>query len=172
MKTINNVEYKTLKEILTTINTNLRYPKVSEQLHSLALTEFAIEAEKNGATILSASVKKIKTDSGDIKNVIGSYIKYTYNFTHQYYIQFDSNPFFEPMGYIEYYTNKHRISTGLTELPHIWDNVNPYSIEDSNIMQLIENLRQAEKYLKSLSFNCKDQYVSYRDNYQQKIYQF
>ena len=167
MKTINNVEYKTLQEILTTINTNLKYPKVSEQLHSIALTEFATKAEKNGATILSASVQNIKTDSGDIKNVIGSYINYTYNFT-----QFDSNPFFEPMGYIEYYTNKHRISTGLTELPHIWDNVNPYSIEDNNIMQLIKNLRAAEKYLKSLSCNCKDQYVSYRDNYQQKIYQF
>ena len=80
MKKINNIEYKTLKEILTTINTNVKYPKVSEQLHSLALTEFAIEAEKNGATILSASVKKITTDNGDIKNVIGSYIKYTYNF--------------------------------------------------------------------------------------------
>ena len=172
MKTINNVEYKTLKEILTTINTNIKYPKVSEQLHSLALTEFAIEAEKNGATILSASVKKIKTDSGDIKNVIGSYIKYTYNFENQYYMQFDSNPFFEPMGYIEYYTNKHRISTGLTELFHIWDNDNPYSIEDNNITQLIKNIKQAEKYLKSLSYVCKDQYVAYRDNYQQKIYQF
>ena len=172
MKTINNVEYKTLKEILTTINTNINYPKVSEQLHSLALTEFAIEAEKNGATILSASIKKIKTDSGDIKNVIGSYIKYTYNFEKKYYIQFDANPFFEPMGYIEYYANKHRISTGLTELLHIWDNVNLYSIEDSNIMQLIENLKQVEKYLKSFSFNCKNQYVYYRDNYQQTIYQF
>ena len=172
MKTINNVEYKTLQEILTTINTNLKYPKVSEQLHSLALTGFAIEAEKNGATILSASIKKIKTDSGDIKNVIGSYIKYTYNFGKQYYIQFDANPFFEPMGYVEYYINKHRISTGLTELLHIWDNVNPYSIEDSNIMQLIENLKQVEKYLKNFSFNYKDQYVYYRDNYKQTIYQF
>ena len=172
MKTINNVEYKTLKEILTTINTNIKYPKVSEQLHSLALTEFAIEAEKNGATILGASVKKIKTDSGDIKNVIGSYIKYTYNFEKQYYIQFDANPFFEPQGYIEYYTNKQRISTGLTELPHIWDNVDPYSIEDNNIIQLIENLRTTENYLNNFSFNCKDQYVPYRDNYQQKIYQF
>ena len=172
MKKINNVEYKTLKEILTTINTNIKYPKVSEQLHSLALTEFAIEAEKNGATILSASVKKIKTDNGDIKNVIGSYIKYTYNFETQYYIQFDANPFFEPMGYIEYYTNKHRISTGVTELLHIWDNVNPYSIEDNNIMQLIKNLRAVEKYLKSLSYVCKDQYVAYRDNWEQKIYQF
>ena len=172
MKKINNIEYKTLKEILTTIDTNLTYPKVSEQLHSLALTEFIIEAEKNGATLLSASVKKIKTDNGDIKNVIGSYIKYTYNFETKYYIQFDANPFFEPMGYIEYYTNKHRISTGLTELSHIWDNVNPYSIEDNNITQLIKNIKQAEKYLKSLSYVCKDQYVSYRDNYQQKIYQF
>lgn len=172
MKTINNVEYKTLKEILTTINTNLRYPKVSEQLHTLALTEFIIEAEKNGATILSVSVKKIKTDNGDIKNVIGSYIKYTYNFETQYYIQFDANPFFEPMGYIEYYTNKHRISTGVTELLHIWDNVNPYSIENNNITQLIKNIKQAEKYLKSLSYVCKDQYVAYRDNWEQKIYQF
>ena len=172
MKTINNAEYKTLKEILTTINTNLKYPKVSEQLHSLALTEFAIKAEKNGATILSASVKKIKTDNGDIKNVIGSYIKYTYNFETKYYIQFDANPFFEPMGYIEYYTNKHRISTGLTELPHIWNNVNPYSIENNNIEQLIKNIKQAEKYLKSLSCVCEDQYVAYRDNWKQKIYQF
>ena len=172
MKTINNVEYKTLQEILTTINTNLKYPKVSEQLHSIALTEFATKAEKNGATILSASVKKIKTDSGDIKNVIGSYIKYTYNFKNQYYIQFDANPFFEPMGYIEYYTNKHRISTGVTELLHIWDNVNPYSIENNNIEQLIKNIKQAEKYLKSLSYVCKDQYVAYRDNWEQKIYQF
>lgn len=172
MKIINNVEYKTLKEILTSINTSLKYPRVSEQLHSLALTEFIIEAEKKGATILSASVKKIKTDNKDIKNVIGSYIKYTYNFKTKYYIQFDENPFFEPIGCVDYYTNDYRISTTLTELPHIWDNVNPYSIKDDNIIQLIKNLKQAEKYLKSLSYNYKDRYIAYRDNWGQQIYQF
>lgn len=170
MKTINNNEYKTVGEILLETNSQRLYPRISEQLHSLALTEFAIQIEKTGATILSANPKKIIIDTGDVKNVIGSYIKYTYDFLHQYYIQFDSNPFFEPMGYIEYYTNKHRISTGLTELPHIWDNVNPYSVEDDNITQLIKNLKQAEEYLKSLSFVCRDQYVAHRDNFEQKIY--
>ena len=62
------------------------------------------------------------------------------------------------------------MSTGLTELPHIWDNVNPYSVEDDNITQLIKNLKQAEEYLKSLSFVCRDQYVAHRDNFEQKIY--
>lgn len=170
MKTINNNEYKTVGEILLETNSQRLYPRISKQLHSLALTEFAIQIEKTGATILSVAPKKIKTDHANMINVVGSYIKYTYDFIHQYYIQFDSNPFFEPMGYIEYYTHKHRISTGLTELPHIWDNVNPYSVEDDNITQLIKNLKQAEEYLKSLSFACRDQYVAHRDNFEQKIY--
>ena len=172
MKTVNNSEYKTVEEILLETKNQILYPRTSEQLHSLALTEFAIHIEKSGATILSVAPKKIKTDDGNVKNVVGSFIKYTYDFIHQYYIQFDSNPFFEPMGYIEYYTHKHRISTGLTELPHIWDNVNAYSVEDDNITQLIKNLKQAEEYLKSLSFVCKDRYLAYRDNFKQTIYNY
>ena len=140
--------------------------------------QFAIYMLKNGEMI-NGSYEGFQRDRDHreinefmpcVKNVIGSYIKYTYDFLHQYYIQFDSNPFFEPMGYIEYYTHKHRMSTGLTELPHIWDNVNPYSVEDDNITQLIKNLKQAEEYLKSLSFVCRDQYVAHRDNFEQKIY--
>ena len=52
MKTINNRDYKTVGEILLETKNQLLYPRTSEQLHSLALTCFALKIEKYGATIL------------------------------------------------------------------------------------------------------------------------
>ena len=101
---------------------------------------------------------------------VGTFLKYTYDGHYIYYIQFDENPFFPQQGYREYYTDKHRVSTGLTEFDFIWDGVNEYSSEDKYINKLTENLHKCEEYLKLLSMPCKDKYVPYRDNIEQKIY--
>lgn len=164
-------EYKTIEEILDMVKDNRPlYAKASEELHTLALTKFAKYVNDKGGKIISCSVKNIKKNNGEEEPVVGSYLKYTYDDELVYYIQFDVNPFFEPRGYIEYYTNKHRISTGITDIPNIWNNVEVYVPDSKNIQQLFKNIIEAEKYLKSLSFVCRDKYVQYRDNIEQHIY--
>ena len=165
----NKYEYKTVKEILEMGCTQKRYYKSAKILQSLALTQFAKEIENKGAKILSCSPVNIKFN-GEWDLTIGTYLKYTYDGHYIYYIQFDENPFFPQQGYREYYTDKHRVSTGLTEFDFIWDGVNEYSSEDKYINKLTENLHKCEEYLKSLSMPCKDKYVPYRDTIEQKIY--
>ena len=164
-----NDEYKTVTEILAMAYNKKRYYKSAKTLQSLALTKFAKEIEKRGAKILSCSPVNIQFN-GKENLTIGTYLKYTYDGHYIYYIQFDENPFFPQKGYREYYTDKHRISTGLTEFDFLWDGVNEYSFEDKYVKKLSKNLHECEKYLKSLSMPCKDTYVSYRDNIEQKIY--
>lgn len=165
MKTI-----KTVNQILQMVNEtsplNFRDAKI---LQSMALTEFAKVVERKGGKVLTASPKRIKYNDNRI-NVIGSYLKYTYDNIYVHYFQFDDNPFFPQMGYVEYYTNNHRISTGLTEVPHIWDNVNAWKATDENIKTLTNNLISAEKYLNKLSLVYKDKFVPWRDTMEQKIY--
>ena len=164
-----NDEYKTVTEILAMAYNKKRYYKSAKTLQSLALTKFAKEIEKRGAKILSCSPVNIQFN-GKENLTIGTYLKYTYDGHYIYYIQFDENPFFPQKGYREYYTDKHRISTGLTEFDFLWDGVNEYSFEDKYVKKLSENLHKCEKYLKSLSMPRKDTYVPYRDNIEQKIY--
>ena len=161
---------KTVNEILEMVNeTSPFHFRDAKILQSMALTEFAKIIERKGGKILTASPKSIKYNGNRI-NVIGSYIKYTYDNIYVHYFQFDENPFFPQMGYVEYYTHDHRISTGLTEVPHIWDNVNAWEATDENIKTLTNNLINAEKYLNKLSFVCRDKFVSYRDTMEQEIY--
>lgn len=164
-----NDEYKTVTEILAMAYNKKRYYKSAKTLQSLALTKFAKEIEKRGAKILSCSPVNIQFN-GEENLTIGTYLKYTYDGHFIYYIQFDENPCFPQQGYREYYTDKHRISTGLTEFNFLWDGVNEYSFEDKYVKKLSENLHKCEKYLKSLSMPRKDTYVPYRDNMEQKIY--
>lgn len=167
-KTTKN-EYKTVKEILAMVYNQKRYYRATKTLQSFALTEFAKEIEKKGAKILSCSPVNVQFNrEGHL--TIGTYLKYTYDGHYIYYIQFDENPFFPQKGYREYYTDKHRVSTGLTEFNFIWDGVNEYSFEEKYVKKLTENLHKCEEYLKTLSMTCKDKYVPYRDTIEQKIY--
>lgn len=146
-----------------------RYYKAAKTLQALALTGFAKEIEQKGAKILSCSPVNIQFD-GKGHLTVGTYLKYTYDGYFIYYIQFDENPFFPQQGYREYYTDKHRISTGLIEFNFIWDNINEYSFEEKYVKKLTENLHKCEEYLGTLSMPCKDEYVSCRDKLEQKIY--
>ena len=123
-----NYEYKTVTEILEMGCPQKRYYKSAKILQSLALTQFAKQIENRGAKILSCSPVNIKFN-GEWDLTIGTYLKYTYDGHYIYYIQFDENPFFPQQGYREYYTDKHRVSTGLTEFDFIWDGVDEYSFE-------------------------------------------
>ena len=127
-ETTNN-KYKKVTEILAMAYNKKRYYKSAKILQSLALTKFAKEIEKRGAKILSCSPVNIQFN-GEENLTIGTYLKYTYDGHFIYYIQFDENPCFSQQGYREYYTDKHRISTGLTEFNFLWDGVNEYSFED------------------------------------------
>ena len=167
-ETTNN-KYKKVTEILEMGYNQKRYYKAAKILQSLALTAFAKEIEQKSAKILSCSPVNIQFN-GKENLTIGTYLKYTYDGHFIYYIQFDENPCFPQQGYREYYTDKHRISTGLTEFNFLWDGVNEYSFEDKYVKKLTENLHKCEEYLKSLSMPFKDKYVSYRDNIEQKIY--
>lgn len=167
-KTTKN-EYKTVKEILAMVYNQKKYYRAAKTLQSFALTEFAKEIEKKGAKILSCSPVNVQFNrEGHL--TIGTYLKYTYDGHYIYYIQFDENPFFPQKGYREYYTDKHQVSTGLTEFNFIWDGVNEYSFEEKYVKKLTENLHKCEEYLKTLSMTCKDKYVPYRDTIEQKIY--
>ena len=167
-ETTNN-KYKKVTEILAMAYNKKRYYKSAKILQSLALTQFAKEIENKGAKILSCSPVNIKFN-GEWDLTIGTYLKYTYDGHYIYYIQFDENPFSPQQGYREYYTDKHRVSTGFIEFDFIWNGVNEYSFEDKYVKKLTENLHKCEKYLKSLSMPCKDKYVPYRDTIEQKIY--
>ena len=164
--------YKTVDEILKQVNDKITYPSSSVQLHSLALTQFAKEIERDGGVILSGNVQKMKINNEYDAVCFKGYLAWTYNGIYKHYIQFDQNPFFSPMGYIEYFTNQARISTGLTELPDIWNDVNEYSPEENNVKQLVKNLHASDKYLKELSFVHRDKYVKKRDSFEQRIYVF
>ena len=157
---------KNLNQILSE-TTNIRYSRHAEQLACLALTKFIREQEKNGAKILSCSPRQIKLDNGTIKKVIGPWIKYTYHKEVFYYIQFNDNPFFHPTGCMSLFSG---ISTGLTELPMIFDNVNEYGVDEKNINQLVKNLYNVEKYLSELSLNKKDNVLI--NEFKQRIYNF
>lgn len=145
--------YKTMEEIMNSVPDRVQHFRSAAQLASLALTKFAEQITGKGATILSCSPKQIKLDNGDIVKVVGMFLKYTYDLHYVYYIQFDSNPFFTPKGYI---TDNRGKSTGLTELPTIFDEVNEYSVDDKNIGQLTKNIFTSEEYMKNLSFLFKD----------------
>ena len=144
---------KTFEEIMNGVTDRIHYSKHAEQLTALALTRFAEAIEKKGAIILICSPKQIKLDDGTIVKVIGNYLKYTYNEQTIYYIQFDSNPFFGAMGYI---TESTGASTGLTELPMVYYDVNEYKVEETNIQTLTLNIHKTEDYLKTLSRIRKD----------------
>ena len=159
-------DYKTMEEIMNSVPDKTHYSRSAEQLASLALTKFAEQITEKGATILSCSPKQIKLDNGEIVKVVGMYLRYTYNLSSVYYIQFDSNPFFQPKGYI---TDSRGMSTALTELPTIFDGVNEYAVNDENIEQLTNNIFTSEKYLKDLSFIYKDKTVY---DFKQHIYYF
>lgn len=165
----NKYKYKTVKEILAMVYNQKRYCKTTKTLIALALTEFAKEIEADGGKILSCHPINIQLN-GEGYLTIGMYLRYTYDGHYIYYIQFDENPFFPQQGYREYYTDKHRVSTGLTEFNFIWDGVNEYSFEEKYVKKLTENLHKCEKYLKALSMSYKDKYVPYRDTMEQKIY--
>ena len=152
---------KTLKEIMDGIPDRITYSRHATQLASLALTKFAEEITQKGAIILKCSPKQIKLDDGTIVKVIGTYLKYTYNEETIYYIQFDDNPFFCPKGYI---TEKNGVSTGVTELPIVYNDVNEYLVEEKNIEQLFKNIFIAEDYLKKLSRIRKDKDVKITQN--------
>lgn len=164
--------YKTIDEILKNIDNKIKHPKVAEQLQCLALTEFVKQIEKKGAVIISCSPEKIKCNNGEIYDTIGQWIKYTYDKKSIYMIQFDSNPFFQPKGYIEYYTSECRVSTGITELPMMYYYVNEYNSDQKNVKQLVNQIYESEKYLKNLSFIHRDKYISRRDSIEQHIYYF
>ena len=172
MKTLNGINYESVETLLKQANERTTYPSSSVQLHSLALTQFAKEIEKKGGVILKGHVQKMKINGEYDSVCFESYLAWTYNGVYKHYIQFDRNPFFSPMGYIEHFTNQARISTGLTELPDIWNNVNEYSPEENNVKQLVKNLHEADKYLKELSMIHRDKYVKERDSFQQCIYTF
>ena len=159
--------YKTIDEILKNIDNKIKYSSMSKQLQCLALTEFVKQIEKKGAVIISCSPEKIKCDDGKIYDTIGQWIKYTYDKKSIYMIQFS---FFPPTGYIEYYTEEYRISTGLTELPMMYYYMNEYNSDKENVKQLVKQIYESEKYLKSLSFIHRDKYVSRRDSIEQHIY--
>lgn len=139
---------KNLNEILNNTTERIYYAGHSEQLHMIALTEFAKKIEKKGAVILSCCPKQIKLDNGTIKKVIGSYIKYMYKNKTIYYIQFDSNPFFGVHGYV---TQENGASTGLKNISQVYDNVNEYSVSQDNVNQLITNIIAIEKHLAGMS---------------------
>ena len=159
-------DYKTMKEILNGVPDRIHHPKSAEQLASLALTKFAEQITEKGATILSCSPKQIKLDNGNIVKVVGKYLKYTYNFHCVFYMQFDSNPFFAPKGYI---SNHMGHSTGFTELPTIFDGVNEYSVDDENVQNLTCNIYKSEKYLNDLSYRHVDKS---NNKFDQCIYYF
>lgn len=170
--TIKTKNYKKVSEILDMINTKFNiYPKTSEELMCLALTEFAYQIERDGATILSCSPKRIKTHDRNIVNTIGTYIKYTYDFHYQYYIQFDENPFFPPKGYKCYFNNKKRKSTGLIEYS-IFNEINAYDSSHDNVLNLTTKIYEFERMLKEESIIFSNTYVGYRDNFNQEIYIF
>jgi hypothetical protein len=152
---------KTFEEIMSGITDHIHYDRSASQLTSLALTKFAEEITQKGATILNCSPKQIKLDDGTVVKVIGTYLKYTYNEETIYYIQFDDNPFFGASGYI---TEKNGISTGVTELPIVYNDVNEYLVEEKNIEQLFNNIFIAEDYLKKLSRIRKDKDVKITQN--------
>ena len=135
---------KNLNEILNETTERIYYAGHSEQLHMLALTEFAKKIEKKGAIILRCCPKKIKLDDGTIKKVIGSYIKYMYKNKTIYCIQFNSNPFFGVSGYV---VQKNGASTGLIDISQVYDNINEYLVTTDNINQLIINIITIEKHL-------------------------
>ena len=145
--------YKTMEEIMNDIPDKTRYPKSAGQLAMLAITRFAERITKKGATILSCAPKQIKIDTGEIVKVIGKYIRYTYNFETFYSISFDEyNPFFSPMGYK---CNNHNEETYMVELPNIFNSVNEYSSEENNVKKLVDNMFEAEVFLKELPYRIK-----------------
>lgn len=146
-------KYKTMEEIMNDIPDRLCYSCVAGQLAMLAITQFAEKITKNGATILRCSPRQIELDNGKIVKVLGSYIKYTYNFEALYCIQFDQyNPFFSPMGYK---CNNHNEETYMVELPNIFNSVNEYSSEENNVKKLVDNMFEAEVFLKELPYRIK-----------------
>lgn len=170
--TIKTKNYKKVSEILDMINTKFNiYPKTSEELMCLSLTEFAYQIERDGATILCCSPKRIKTHDGNIINTIGTYIRYTYDFYYQYYIQFDENPFFPPKGYKCYFNNKKRKSTGLIE-SSIFNEINAYDSSHDNVLNLTTKIYEFTRMLKEESTIFSNTYVGYRDNFNQEIYIF
>lgn len=164
--------YKTIDEILKNIDNKIKYPKSAKQLQCLALTEFVKQIEKKGAVIISCYPEKIKCNNGEIYDTIGQWIKYTYDKKSIYMIQFDTNPIFKPKGYLEYYTEGYRVSTGVTELPMKCYYIDEYSMDKENVKQLVEQIYESEKYLKNLSFIHRDKYASGRDSIEQHIYNF
>lgn len=159
-------EFKTFQEIMNGVKDKIHYSKSAEQLASLALTKFAEQITKKGATILSCSPKQIKLDSGEVVKVVGMFLKYTYDSHYLHYIQFDRNPFFSPEGYI---TDCRGMTTGLTELPTIFDGVNEYAVNDENIQTLTCNIFKSEKYLNDLSYRHVDKS---NNKFEQQIYYF
>jgi len=150
------------------------YFQVARQLQQLAITKFAIKEEKNNGLIVTTStiVNMKRIDNNEIVTVFDGYLKWKYpNSDNQYYIQFNSNPFFPTKGYVEYYTDTKRISTGLADIPYtiILGNyfVEEYSIESENIELLSKCIKDAVDWLKTLSFIFKDNRVSYRDTIDQ-----
>ena len=152
---------KTFEEIMSGVTDHVHYARSASQLTSLALTKFAKQISEKGAKILCCSPKLIKLNDGTIEKVIGTYLKYTYNEETIYYIQFDDNPFFGASGYI---TEKNGVSTGVTELPIVYNDVNEYLVEEKNIEQLFKNIFIAEDYLKKLSRIRKDKDVKITQN--------
>ena len=168
-----NNKYKTVEEILHLKTLQKRYFKAPEQLFTLALTKYAENIEKEGGIILSAHPVISVTENNTTETpVIGSYIKYTYKKPYQYYIQFDSNPFFPPKGYIQFFNNNHITTTGITNLPQIWQDIDPYNLNEEAVNKLTENINKAIKYLTTLSFIHKTKIVPYKDNWEQTIYTF
>lgn len=167
-KMIDKTNYKTVEEILNE-DKELLYLTNAKKLECLALTEFSKIIEKNGATILSCSPIAIKSEEDDEINTIGNWIKYTYDFYHQYYIQFDGNPFFPQYGSISYNSDKKHYTTGLVDL-QLLDDLNAYDCSTENVQNLVVNLHKAEKDLKKYSFKFSQAYVGHRDNFNQKIY--
>lgn len=140
--------YKTVNEILHMVN-KTTYPRTSEQLPMLALTQFAKEIEEQGAKIISCHPEQIQTNDNTVIRVIGSYLHYTYDENTYFYFQFEENPFFTPTGFRENINKKIQYTTGIVKLNHMYDNINEYSIEDKYIKQLVKNLYESEKYLQT-----------------------
>ena len=156
---------KTFEEIMSGTTEHIHYARSASQLTALALTKFAKQISEKGAKILSCSPKLIKLNDGTIEKVIGTYLKYTYNEETIYFIAFDDNPFFGASGYITEYDGA---STGYTELPMAYDNVNEYLVEDKNIQQLTYNIYNCETYLRKLNKIHKDHNLKIK----QDIYYF
>ena len=163
---MNTTNYKTINEIINNISDKVFYSNAAGQLAMLAITQFAEKITKNGATILRCSPRQIKLDNGKIVKVLGSYINYTYNFETLYHIQFDQyNPFFSPMGYK---CNNHNEETYMVELPNIFNSVNEYSSEENNVKKLVDNMFEAEVFLKELPYRIKKSDTN--KEFSQKIY--